>query len=166
MEEAGGSAGIHLLEAFKKLGRRVSCFRPCTDLRFSEFFTLHALHCIWKEQQEKEGGSSLPGVTISALSRISRHSMSAVSQIVTVLEEKGLVERTAAQTDRRKVYVRLSGEGERQLEEAGRSVSLFWNEVAGRMGEADTACLIRLLEKLDLVLQETEAARAEHSAAE
>ena len=70
------------------------------------------------------------------------------------MEGKGIVERVPAKADRRKVYIRLTKQGEETVEEVGRTFFRFLDQVAERIGEEDLEELIRLLGKASVALQE------------
>ena len=98
--------------------------------------------------------SKTEGVTISALSERLKISKSAVSQMINVLEDKGYVERITTKNDRRIVYVRLTEIGEQSLEKSLRSLLESLNQVFVRMGEEDTETLLRLLNKLYVIVDD------------
>ncbi|MCI9274276.1 MAG: MarR family transcriptional regulator [Clostridiales bacterium] len=149
MEDVHASPGGQLLQAFQEVRRASSGFRPIGDLRQSEFYMVHAIFFGLMRQTEdlKEGQLPPPGVTVSYLSRATHSSMPAVSQLLRGLEEKGIVERAPAKSDRRKVYVRLTEQGQKTVEEAGHAFFDLLDAVVDRMGKEDTQKLIRLLHK-------------------
>lgn len=145
------------MEAFKGLQRSGMGYHPVSDLRPTEFYMLHAIwHSMLRQRKDlPEGQVPPPGVTVSALSRMTHNSMPAASQILRGMEEKDIIRRVPAQSDRRRVYVCLTEQGEQLVEEAGNAFFRFWDDVANRMGDQDIEELIRLLDKLRGILEET-----------
>lgn len=157
MEELPDSPGGRLMQAFHEVRRNTTGFRLINYLRTSELYMLHAIYAGSQRQLEDMKARGLvppPGVTVSSLSRSTRNSMPAVSQILSGMEEKGIVERVPAKADRRKVYIRLTKQGEETVEEVGRTFFRFLDQVAERIGEEDLEELIRLLRKASVALQE------------
>ena len=94
------------------------------------------------------------GVKVSDLAARGGVSVPAVSQTLRSLEQKGLVERTLSQEDRRVVYVRLTAEGERMLDQATERFSGRLDELLRRLGSEDTEQLLRILGRLDAIIQD------------
>lgn len=147
------SPGAKLFEAFKQLQGHATCLKPDCELRPSEFFTLRGLQLCIQEQEQKTGKAP-PGVTMSALSRFTHRSLPAASQVVSSLEEQGLVTRVMPKTDRRVVYVNVTPAGEALINEVGVSFHKMLNAITDRLGEADTQQLIALLHRLGEILGE------------
>ena len=103
----------------------------------------------------KMNSSEDKGVTMSTLSDLLEISKPAVSQLINVLEDKGYVERITTKNDRRLVYVRLTENGEQCLAKQLRSFLDGMNQVFAKMGEDDTADLLRLLNKLYTIVSES-----------
>ena len=80
--------------------------------------------------------------------------LSAVSQLIGQLERKGLVTRAVSPSDRRKVAVSLTPEGEALLKAAKNRSDEQLNALSIRFGEADTRALVTLLEKLGRVIDD------------
>lgn len=157
MEELPDSPGGRLMQAFHEVRRNTKGFRLVSYLRTSELYMLHAIYAGSQHQLEdmrERGLIPPPGVTVSSLSRSTHNSMPAVSQILSGMEGKGIVERVPAKADRRKVYIRLTKQGEETVEEVGRTFFRFLDQVAERIGEEDLEELIRLLGKASVALQE------------
>jgi len=92
------------------------------------------------------------GVTISTLGELLEISKPAVSQMINVLEDKGYVERMTTKNDRRIVYVRLTENGKQRLAKELQSLLKGMTQIFDKMGEEDTEDLLRLLEKLYLIV--------------
>jgi len=94
------------------------------------------------------------GVTNSTLSELLEISKSAVSQMINALEDKAYVERLTTKNDRRLVYIRLTVSGEQRLEQQLQALLQRMAEIFDRMGREDTEDLLRLLEKLYLIVSD------------
>jgi DNA-binding MarR family transcriptional regulator len=94
------------------------------------------------------------GVTISALSELLDISKSAVSQMINALEDKAYVERITTKNDRRLVYVRLTEIGRQCLAKELRAFLQGLAKIFEKMGEKDTEDLLRLLNKLYLIVSD------------
>ncbi|HWQ89613.1 MAG TPA: MarR family transcriptional regulator [Desulfitobacteriaceae bacterium] len=102
----------------------------------------------------KMNSSETEGVTITALSELLEISKSAVSQTINALEDKAYVERITIKNDRRLVYVRLTESGQQCLAKELQSFLEGMAQTFARMGERDTEDLLRLLEKLYLIISD------------
>jgi transcriptional regulator, MarR family len=100
----------------------------------------------------KMNSSENEGVTISALSELLDISKPAVSQMINAIEDKGYVERITTKNDRRLVYVRLTESGEQCLARELQAFLQGMAEIFDKMGEKDTEDLLRLLNKLYLIV--------------
>ena len=89
-----------------------------------------------------------PGVKITELGAASGVSKPAVSQILNQLEDKGLVERISAKSDRRVVYVRLTQAGGIKRIEMMNAYTALLDRVITQLGNQDTNELLRLVNKL------------------
>ena len=72
----------------------------------------------------------------------------AVSQMLNLLESRGLVKRTAARSDRRVVYVRLTESGRELRGRIQKSYEATVDRIVGELGPRDTAELLRLFNRL------------------
>ena len=100
----------------------------------------------------KKNSTEIDGVTISTLSELLEISKSAVSQMINALEDKGYVERMTTKNDRRLVYVGLTESGEECFAKERKAFLQEMADIFAKMGEEDTADLLRLLEKLYLIM--------------
>ncbi len=89
-----------------------------------------------------------PGVQISELGAASGISRPAASQILNLLEGKGLVERISAKSDRRVVYARLTEAGALKRAEMTETYAALMDRVLSELGERDADELLRLIGKL------------------
>lgn len=94
-----------------------------------------------------------PGVMVSELARRLNQSTAAVSQKITILEQKGLVERTVSPEDRRVCYIRLSDQGDQALNHALEWLSAQFSGVLEQMGPEKSTQLLQLLDELATLFQ-------------
>lgn len=94
------------------------------------------------------------GMKTSELTERLRITKPATSKILNDMEEKGYINRISNKVDRRVVYVKLTEEGEKFLEEQNNKFENFTYKVVEKMGEEDTDELIRLFGKLYNVIEE------------
>jgi DNA-binding MarR family transcriptional regulator len=78
----------------------------------------------------------------------------AISQMFSSLEKRGYVIRETDRSNRRKITVELTPEGERIISEAQREVDKMLDETLSRLGEQKARQLISLLNELSDILDE------------
>lgn len=83
----------------------------------------------------------------------------AVSQIIASLESKKFVTREFSLEDRRIVYVRLTQEGFTILNRAKELMDKFMDILVDKLGNDDSEELIRILNKLEILLKEGDVCR-------
>lgn len=120
---------------------QTQCFGP---LRKSSYVTL----MIIRESSKMLMETGEQGATLSYLSDILCVSRPAVTRMVNMLEEQGLVEKTAKDGDKRRVYVSLTPAGESMLQEGEKIVLETMHEVSAALGEKDTDEFIRMCHKI------------------
>jgi DNA-binding MarR family transcriptional regulator len=81
-------------------------------------------------------------------------SNAATSQIIASLESKKLVKRTMSKEDRRIIYVSLTDKGIKTIMEAKKVMHQFMEGVVNNLGSEDSEDLIRILGKLEKLLEE------------
>jgi DNA-binding MarR family transcriptional regulator len=81
-------------------------------------------------------------------------SNAATSQIIASLESKKLVKRTMSKEDRRIIYVSLTDKGIKTIMEAKKIMHQFMEGVVNNLGSEDSEDLIRILGKLEKLLEE------------
>jgi DNA-binding MarR family transcriptional regulator len=97
-----------------------------------------------------------PGITVGELAAVERVSAAAMSKRISRLERDGLVARTPSETDRRRVGLTLTDEGQRTLRRV-RSRRTAW--LASRLdglAPSDLAAVGAALEPLSYLLHEEE----------
>lgn len=102
------------------------------------------------------------GVTVSDLAEKTHTKPSAVSRTLKTLEERGLIERTINQSDRRNTYVTLTETGSTTCKQFRQTMCEFGKAVIDRMDEADMRRMIAYINKLNQVaLEELEMRKAD-----
>ena len=142
-----------LMESLRRLKKVAGKIHLDGDVPQGEFFMLHTIR---NEMRKQDAQASVPveGITISHLSRQLNIAMPTVSQTISILEEKGLVQRLTYRRDRRKVYVALTEHGERMLDHMARQMSSMMDEVMERLGAENVDQLIGLIDKLYDILED------------
>lgn len=120
---------------------QTQCFGP---LRKSSYVTL----TIIRESSNMLAEAGDQGVTLSYLSDLLCVSRPAVTRMVNMLEEQGLVSKSGKGGDKRRVYVSLTPAGENLLQEGEKIVLESMHEVSEALGEEDTEEFIRMCHKI------------------
>ena len=108
-------------------------------------------------RQKQQKGLSMIGVTASEILEDMECSMSAVSKLTRILEEKGYLCRINSKEDRRITYLILSEKGKEMLHKANEKRKISFNHIVTEMGEENMKELIELLEKVyDIMSREME----------
>ncbi len=141
-----------LIQAMHNLKRAHAWGPSMEGVSRGEYFTLHTI-----QRLTQEAGESGPGAKVTDLSRAAQMSRPAVSQMLNSLENKQLVERIMAKSDRRVVYVKLSEKGAEQLEKTHRQFHYWFDRVMEELGPEDTAELTRLVNKLHGIMENLRA---------
>jgi DNA-binding MarR family transcriptional regulator len=137
-----------LLEAIHSLKKTHTWFAALGGVSRGEYITLHTIYHLMESADESESGTK-----ITDLSKAVQMSKPAVSQMLNSLEKKGLIERVMAKSDRRVVYVKLTEPGEKQLEKTHQQFHSWFDQIIEELGAADTAELVRLINKLHTITE-------------
>lgn len=89
-----------------------------------------------------------PGLKQSALAKAAHLDRSTVVSVIDNLERRALVERRAADSDRRSNALHLTAEGAVLLKKLKRMVAQHERRLAGNLDESEQATLVRLLKKI------------------
>lgn len=144
-----------LFDAIKKIKHTGAMMPPLPQIKPHEMMMLHAVLRFCEHRQREAGeGVTDAGVTISELSQFLELTPSAVSQTVKALEQKGLVQRTASESDRRNVHVRLTSQGESLFQVAEQRMAETFNRLTEALGQEETRQLIALLGKMTALLND------------
>lgn len=119
------------------------------------FYMLHSIEGKGKIY-ELEGEDSFKGITVSELSDILKVSKPAVSRMVSDLENKGYIRRITTKSDRRLVYVSISPQGKKMIEEAMNESKIALKYIIHELGEKDTEDLIRILNHLHTIIEKVQ----------
>lgn len=141
------SNAYKIVQIMQKFQKSTANLKNIIDMPRSEFMMLKLIKTNTKDND---------GVTVSMISELLEISKPAVSQMINVLEEKGLVDRVTTKKDRRVVYVKLTDAGVQSLKKAMESYMSNINGIFEKMGEEDTAEFLRLLEKFYIIASEDE----------
>lgn len=128
--------------------RRIGMGAALGNLLHSEYMLLQKIYHAPKTQEEKDG------VRVSELAEGLHLAPSAVSRLLSSMEEKGLVAREVSRNDRRNTYVSITEEGERQRKLTADNMKLVINRVIERMGTEEIEKLIGLWEMTSNIMQE------------
>jgi len=130
-----------LIRVFRQLGRINWTGRPQADaMTQAEKMMLFAIgRCMT---------SGSPGLKPSELSAFLRVSSPTVTQMVNVLEARGLVERSADANDRRVVRIRLTEMGRKAVDAVEEDMLEGTNGLIDRLGEDRARLLIELLDEV------------------
>ena len=109
-----------------------------------EFFFLQRVHELSRDE----------GVRISRLRDSMSMTMPAVSQLVRILEEKGLVMRENAVKDRRVTLVTVTEKGEQVLRDSQEQFNQMFNRLIERYGPEELEQLIQMLKRLSETIRE------------
>ena len=133
-----------LFETASKFKKMHSWMPPVPGLSQGEFIMMHKIDECNKHKDDQD----THGVKISTLCACTHMSMPGVSQMLSSLESKEMIERVMAKNDRRVVYVDLTAKGSALMEEAMRKLLIVVDQIMEQFGEKDTKALISLLNRL------------------
>lgn len=91
-------------------------------------------------------GEGAEGVKISELSSHMRVTSPSITQLVTALEDRGLVTRRMDPDDRRSVLVSLTDKGEGITRQAEQGLQTLFSGIVGHLGEDKSRQLISLMD--------------------
>lgn len=96
------------------------------------------------------------GVTMSQIAKHFKVTPAAASQIITIYENKGWVERQRSKTDRRTVYVKVTDEIKEKLNKKNEEQQEKYRAMMDYLGPEDSESLIRILGRVKEYLQNLE----------
>jgi len=126
---------MHTFMDFKR--NKFQHVTSCEGLTHNEKLILFILHDISKDNK----------VSLSVLRERIKLAPSTITPIITLLEEKGLIERNIDKTDRRNIFLQISPKGTKQIDIVQIEVKEVMSKYIEYMGETDTKQLIRLITK-------------------
>lgn len=147
----GTKKSKEFLEIIHRFQKIISKARPIHFIPHGEFIMLSAIEKVTLDNESS--GKAVPLATVSQLANQLKSSKSATSKMLKVIEEKNYIERAMDQTDRRIVYVKITNSGQDILCEAKREMEMFSDNIMEKMGEKDSEELIRLMNKLQIIVE-------------
>ena len=142
------------LDSISKIKRLAHNYKKTQEFHPGMHITMKIIHSNCLSNKENE---NYYGMKTSELTKKLCITKPATSKMLNAMEEKGYIERTSNKSDRRVVYVKLTKEGEKFLEDQNKRFENFTCKVVERMGEEDTDNLIRLFGKLYDVIEELQS---------
>ncbi len=136
---------------FDVMNRLKRQFRSChqaNDVYNREIATLGMIDFLMEEKKMYDNENQTKGVKVGDLVAHMHVTKSAISKMLRILEEKGLIERITDTKDRRNIYVVLSKEGQMVVEKVKSKGAAFTNDIIKELGNHDAEELIRILNKL------------------
>lgn len=144
-----------LVKMLHHLKRMIGKLRPSAKIPHGEFIMLIMIERALYENENNH--TEQPGVMVSQIAQRLNSTKPATSKMLSVMEEKGYIERIMDKTDRRAVYIRLTQSGQTILDNAKESMSQFADHVIEQMGEKESEEFLRLLGRfIDVIENETE----------
>lgn len=120
--------------------RRLHIVERLVKMPHSEFITMNIL-----------GNETLmqgrDGMRVSELAAILKNSPAASSKMLSVLEDKGYVERFFGKKDRRNTYVKLTKAGTQKMEEEHMRMNTYVRELEKQLGEKDCQKMMALIKR-------------------
>ena len=130
-----------LFQIFQRF-RRIQWGSNLKEMSQPEYMALSAISCAQDSQPDS------PGVYVSVLAEDLEVSVSMVSKMLKVLEEKGWISRTVDPNSRRNTFVSLTEAGRRLYAEESARAAATNRRIVARMGEETMARFLRDAEKL------------------
>lgn len=147
---------MQLFRLMDRTRRAWAEFTPKPEVSKSQFGTLLALrHGRKCGSEKKEEHDPFEPMTLSVLAAIMGQSMPAVSQRISKLEAAGYVSRTPDDKDKRTVWIQLTPSGMELLQSSYQNLVSKMGDIMEKMGQEDSQTLIRVLDKLADIIEET-----------
>lgn len=147
---------MKLFRLMDRTRRAWADFTPKPEVSKSQFGTLLALRHGGKCPSERKGERDpFEPMTLSVLAGIMEQSMPAVSQRISKLEAAGYVSRTPDEKDKRTIWIQLTPSGVELLQSSYQDMVREIGSILEKMGQEDSETLIRVLEKLAGVIEES-----------
>lgn len=147
---------MQLFRLMDRTRRAWAEFTPKPEVSKSQFGTLLALRHGRKRGSEKQGEHDpFEPMTLSVLAAIMEQSMPAVSQRISKLEAAGYVSRTPDEKDKRTIWIQLTPSGMELLQSSYQNMVSKIGDIMEKMGPDDSETLIRVLDKLAGIIEES-----------
>ncbi|WP_379136194.1 MarR family winged helix-turn-helix transcriptional regulator [Paenibacillus sp. sgz500958] len=142
-----------LLIALENIKRLTSRAQNLDSVPHGEFVMMFVIQAMMKKEQT-ENAESCPGIMISKLSDLLQISRPTASQMISSLEEKGYILREMSRSDRRVIYIRLTGKGDKVFETLMTRYLGILNEIIERVGREEIDQLIHLCDRFQNAVNE------------
>lgn len=148
------SQETRLIIAFENIKRMITRAQSTNSIPHGEFVMMFVINTIMRRKDPLNPDDAHPGVMISKLSDLLQISRPTASQMVSSMEEKGLVERIMSVTDRRVVYICLTDKGQAIFGTKLAQYSCNLNEIIEKVGTEEVDQLLSLWERFYTVASE------------
>lgn len=127
--------------------KRMKLLDRLLEVHHGEFLTMSVLSCETLMRNRE-------GMCVSELAKILKNTPAASSRMLTILEDKGYIERFFDKKDRRNTYVRLTKLGTDTIQREYGRIRAYVIELQRRMGEENCRKLLQLQQQtLDITEQ-------------
>lgn len=150
---------MRLFELMDKIRRSWCEFAPRPELTKAQFGTLLVIQSGSMVQSHPVKDDPFEPMTFSELSAIMEQSMPAVSQRISKLETLGYVRRIPDEKDRRTIWIQLTSSGKELLDSCRQSMEEYLEYIRMQMGDEDAETMFRILEKLSVIMEQTNKKR-------
>jgi DNA-binding MarR family transcriptional regulator len=116
----------------------------------AEFFMMTVIDDYNRKHREE----GIPGITVSRLAKIMETTIPSTSKLLRVVEGKGYIRRVLDDNDRRVVYICLTQNGTEVVRKAYAKAEDKAISILQKLGDSDTAQLIRIFNKLLTIVQD------------
>jgi len=157
------SQETRLIVAFENIKRMTTRAQSVDSVPHGEFVMMFVINTIMRKKDPLNPDAGYPGVMISKLSELLQISRPTASQMISSMEEKGLVERVMSLTDRRVVYICLTDKGQAVFGTKMAQYSCILNEIIEKVGTEEVDQLITLCERFQTVVSEVKRRQAGRS---
>lgn len=142
---------LKVFENIRSLTNRTNWNDP---LPYGEFLMMFMIDVMMKKEGARPDTPDCRGIMVSRLSDLLQISRPTASQTISTLEEKGYIRRTTSASDRRAVYISLTGEGQAVFRERMARYSGILNEIIEKVGREDVDQLLATCDRLRNVVEE------------
>lgn len=146
MEKDLSSEFLRIMERFRKL--KYNEFME-KSMHQGEYRMLFAI-----DEYLTSNENNNTGLKVSDLAEHMCATRPAVSKMLNVLEQKGLIERISDKEDRRSVYVRLTESGEVCVSKGKQTMDQFMVRIIEQLGEKDIKALVRVMNHIYEILSD------------
>ncbi|WP_052380567.1 MarR family winged helix-turn-helix transcriptional regulator [Paenibacillus camerounensis] len=142
---------LKVFENIRSLTNRTNWNDP---LPYGEFLMMFMIDVMMKKEGARPDRPECRGIMVSRLSDLLQISRPTASQTISTLEDKGYIERAVSETDRRAVYISLTGEGQEVFRARMARYSGILNEIVEKVGREEVEQLLTTCDRLRSVVEE------------